>query len=243
MTSRAKRRLFDRQFRKLIKNNGDNCSLCGAEFRHNSRSFGGYDQDGKIALVGECCVERLHEVHTAGLCSHRNYDFLAAGQNTKGCDLSAEQAAHALDLCQRAIVAVDKEMPDDLWQRAGMNQPRHGSIHVLDRPWKKDDRDWFERHAERSHRARLPFAGEVEQSAAPQGHQLLMLVRQVEPGKRIRAGLFISSQLPPVPDVEAIAHALFDVATEREPIPRDGKAMLALIRKYTIQDPRAGGKP
>src|SRR5262249_17073409 len=74
--SRQQRRQFERQLRKLIKTKGDNCSLCGADFQHNCRTFGGLDQDGNIALVGECCVERLHTVYTAGLFSHRRYDFL-----------------------------------------------------------------------------------------------------------------------------------------------------------------------
>jgi hypothetical protein len=92
---------------------------------------------------------------------------------------------------------------------------------------------------ERSHRARLPFAGEIEperSGPAPDGHQLLLLIRQVEPGRRIKVGFFIPSQILPVPDSEAIAHALFDIATARVPIPRNGAAMCALIEKY--QDSR-----
>jgi hypothetical protein len=37
-----------------------------------------------------------------------------------------------------------------------------------------------------------------------------------------------------VPDHESVAHALFEVATGHEPIPRGGEAMCALIKKYTI---------
>jgi hypothetical protein len=59
-----------------------------------------------------------------------------------------------------------------------------------------------------------------------------MLLRQVEPGKRIKAGFFVPSQVLPVPDAEAVAHALFDIATEREPMPRNRGAMHALIEKY-----------
>jgi hypothetical protein len=235
MMTRQQHRQFGRQFRKLTRAGGDNCSLCGAEFQHNCRTFGGYGQDGEIALVGECCVERLHEIHAAGLYSHRNYDFLPAGQEVHGRGLGVEQVAHALGALERAIAAADEEMPDDLWQRGGMSPPSHASINVLDRPWKQDDRDWFEQHPERSHRARFPFAGEVEperSGPAPEGHRLLLLLRQVEPGKRIKVGFFISNHLLPVPDAEAIAHALFDIATGREPIPRDGEALHALLEKY-----------
>src|SRR5262249_18823984 len=72
-----------------------------------------------------------------------------------------------------------------------------------------------------------PHAGENEFERfglAPAGHQLILLLRQVEPGKRIKTGFFISEELLPVPDVEAVAHALFDISTKREPVPRNGKA-------------------
>jgi hypothetical protein len=236
--SRQQRRQFERQFRKLIRTKGDNCSLCGAKFQHNSRTFGGYGQDGKVKLVGECCLERLLEVHTAGLYSCRNYDFLPAGQNKHGRGLDVEEVTHALDVCQRAIAETDEHVNDDLWRRGGVNQPPHARISVLDHPWKKDDREWFEQHSARSHRARLPFAGEVtlEQLAAPEGHRLLVLLRQVEPGKRIKNGFFISDELLPVPDVEAVVHALFDIATRRQPVPRNGEAMCALIEKYQSRE-------
>jgi hypothetical protein len=232
--SRQQRRQFERQLRKLMRTKGDNCSLCDAEFQHNVRTFGGYDQDGKVALVGECCVERLLEVHTAGICSRRNYDFLPAGENRRGRGLGPEQLAHALGALERAIAFADEEVKDDLWRRGGVNQPPQARISVLDHPWKKDDREWFEQHPARAHRARFPFDGEVEAEklVAPQGHQLLVLLRQVEPGKRIKSGFFISDELLPVPDVEAVAHVLFDIATRRQPVPRNGKALCALIEKY-----------
>ena len=237
--SRQQRRQFERQLRKLIKAAGDNCSLCGAEFQHNRRTYGGYDQDGNIALVGECCVEHLNKIYTAGLFSCRNYDFLPAGQNSMTRSLSAEQVVHAVGALERAIAAADEEVRDDLWQRGGVSRPPHASINVLDRPWKQDDHAWFEQHPDRSHRARFPFVGEIglEQSGvAPGGHRLLVLLRQVAPGKRIKSGFFISNELLPVPDVEAVAHALFDIATRREPVPHNGAALCVLIEKYQIAE-------
>jgi len=70
---------------------------------------------------------------------------------------------------------------------------------------------------------------------APEGHRLLLLLRQVEPGKRIKIGFFLANHLVPVPDAEAVAHALFDVASERVPIPRNGQALHALLKKYEEQ--------
>ena len=143
MSDRQQRRRFERQLRKLIRAKGDNCSLCDAEFQHNSRSFGGYDQDGKIALVGECCVERLLEVHTVGLFSRRNYDFLPAGQDSMTRGLGREQAVNAVGALERAIAFADEEIKDDLWQRGGMSKPPHPLVSILDHAWKKDDRGWF----------------------------------------------------------------------------------------------------
>src|SRR5262245_32523191 len=93
-----------------------------------------------------------------------------------------------------------------------------GGLH----PWKSDDREWFERNRSRSHRVRMPFPGEVDKEAinAPAGHVLTMLLRQVEPGTRLKAGFYLNANLLPVPDDEAVAHALFKLAVGREAVQR-----------------------
>jgi len=80
-----------------------------------------------------------------------------------------------------------------------------------------DDCDWFERNQERSHRARLPFPGELDEEAAkiPAGHALIVLVRQVAPGSRLRAAFYLNADLRPTADDEAVAQALFDLAVRR----------------------------
>jgi hypothetical protein len=105
---------------------------------------------------------------------------------------------------------------------------------VLDSAWKNDDRLWFEQRPERSHRARLAFPGEAHEVAAkaPTGHMLLMLIRQAEPGKRVRAGFYLNADLWPVPDDDAIAHALFDVATRQQAVPQGSAERAALVEKY-----------
>jgi hypothetical protein len=105
-------------------------------------------------------------------------------------------------------------------------------VNVLDSPWKDEDRGWFERNQKRSHRLRMPLPGEGDEEAAktPAEHALILLVRQVEPGKRIRAAVSISANLLPVPDDEAAAHALFEVAMQREAVPSDRQALRALIQ-------------
>jgi hypothetical protein len=81
-----------------------------------------------------------------------------------------------------------------------------------------DDRDWFERNQERSHRARMPFPGELDEEATktPAGHALSVLVRQVEPGPRLGAAFYFNADLPPTADDEGVAQALLDVAVRRE---------------------------
>ena len=102
--------------------------------------------------------------------------------------------------------------------------------------WKDDDRKWFERNPRRAHRVRPPFPGEYDAEAAetPPGHVLIVLVRQVEPGRRIRSAVSLNAGLLPLPDDEAVAHALFEAALGREAVPPDRPALCALIDKYSV---------
>ena len=104
-----------------------------------------------------------------------------------------------------------------------------------------DDRDWFERNQERSHRARMPFPGELDEEAAktPAGHALIVLVRQVEPGSRLRAAVYLNADLPPTADDEGVAQE-FDVAVRREAVPRDSEALCTPIEKYRAHWSQAG---
>jgi hypothetical protein len=63
---------------------------------------------------------------------------------------------------------------------------------------------------------RAPYPGEVDDAAnavPPAGHKLLLIIRQVQPGIRVKVGYFLNESCWPVPDVEAIAHGFFDVAS------------------------------
>jgi hypothetical protein len=106
-----------------------------------------------------------------------------------------------------------------------------------DSAWKEDDREWFAQNPSRTHRIRLPFSGECDAEAAnvPAGHTLIVLVRQVEPGIRMRPALCCNANLLPLPDDEAAAHALFEVALGREDMPSDRQALSTLIQKYKLQ--------
>jgi hypothetical protein len=61
--------------------------------------------------------------------------------------------------------------------------------------------------------------------------QLRKLAR---PGVCLRAALCLSTDLLPLPDEEAVACALLEVAAQRETMLRDPQAFHALIEKYTI---------
>jgi hypothetical protein len=223
---RQQRRQIDRQFRKLVDR--DVCSFCSGGFKHNTRTVGGFDAQGNVALAGECCRYQVATIFVLGVVGDRKYDFLLP-RGTKATEPTSEQIDEAIGVVQKAIADVDKRL-DGVERRGGVE--RAPQVNVLDYPWKSDDCDWFDQNRERSHRVRMPFPGECDEVAAkaPVKHALIVLVRQVEPGNRLKIGFFLNAALLPVPDDEAVAHALFDVATQREPVPpRDRATLIALI--------------
>jgi hypothetical protein len=91
------------------------------------------------------------------------------------------------------------------------------AINVGENDWKADDARWFKANPARSHRLRPIFPGETFggkriRSFPPFGHHEAVLVRQVEPGARIRRPYFQNDEVQ-IPDVEAIIHALFDLVS------------------------------
>jgi hypothetical protein len=103
--------------------------------------------------------------------------------------------------------------------------------------WITNDDDWFAQNPSRSHRARAPLSGECDEkiAMAPPGTALIILVRQIKPGTRLRVGQIFGANFLPVPDDEATIHALFEVAMKREPVPPDDEALRALIEKYKMK--------
>jgi hypothetical protein len=229
--NRAQRRRLDRAVEGLMGKDG--CTVCGAAFEHNSRIFGGCDLYGRPAITGDCCSERLALVTHGGINTKRSYDFLhpRKGKPRRNRSASATEITNAIETCRGLIEEADQAL-DDVERCAGVRGP--GQVNVLETPWKTDDRLWFEVHPERSHRARLAFSGEADEQTAkvPAGHMLLMLVRQAAPGKRVRAGFYLNAALWPVPDDDAIAHALFDVATRQQAVPQGSAERAALVEKY-----------
>jgi hypothetical protein len=252
---RHQRRLVDKALNKLVEREA--CSVCGANWPHNRRTAYGLDSSGGIVVTGECCLDRVVVAFGYGFFSERRYDFLNPPQCSSRRTLedgpgvsparrpeTNDQIAEAIALYQKAIAAADRQL-ESIERHGGIEQhggvERHGDVEItgealllLDHPWKTDDRLWFEGNPKRSHRVRMPFTGEFDElgANAPAGHALIILVRQVKPGTRARHGFYLNADLIPVPNDEAIAHVLFDVATRREPMPRNGWALNALIAKY-----------
>src|SRR5215831_11005302 len=237
--SRQQRRRLDRALRKLHRT--DACSFCGTPFPHNSQTAGGLDAQGNFVLAGECCTKRVAKIFTRGFYSTRNYDFLQPpnAKPSTSTELTGAQITDAIAAYQKAIAVADKRF-DDIMHRSG-GAPASGiTLKVThDGPWKKDDADWFKQNPKRSHRARLAFPGEADKEAAggPAGHTMVMLVRQVEPGDRLKTNLYLTANALPVPDNEALIHALFEITVGREPFPPNVEAFHALVAKYRTQEP------
>jgi hypothetical protein len=144
-----------------------------------------------------------------------------------------------LELSEQIAAAHQKAAVDEMFDIA----KRHGGlgcpaeVNLRDSPWKKADCEWFERNPKRAHRMRMLFPGEADEEAAktPAGYALVVLVRQVAPGLRPRVLFCLDDDLLPLPDDEAVAHALFEVAVGREAVPADRQALCTLLKKYTVR--------
>ena len=211
--SRAQRRYVDRELRKL--HHRGVCSLCGGAFRHGGPTATGFVQ-GDVAVACEHCLGRLTEVFAMGLF------------------LPRERSAEAF----AAHIADTDQLLADVERRGGVGDGRRISkVNFSATPWIADDDDWFAQNPSRSHRARAPFPGECDEKIAmvPPGTALIILVRQVKPGTRLRVGHVFGTNFLPVPDDEATIHALFEVAMQREPVPRNDETLRTLIEKYKME--------
>jgi hypothetical protein len=230
--SRQQRRRLERALRKLFERNV--CSFCGRSFPHNSQTAAGFDAHGNVVLAGECCISRVAKIFARGFYSDRKYDFLLQRKPGSNTEPTSEQIADAIALYQKAIAEADKAL-DSVERRVG--GPRIRQINLLDYPWKRDDGDWFEQNPTRSHRIRWPFPGEADAEVAntPAGTVLMMIVRQVQPGDRRRAAVFIDAEFLPLPEDEAVVHALFEAVTGHEAVPANRSALYALAEKYSVR--------
>jgi hypothetical protein len=79
-------------------------------------------------------------------------------------------------------------------------------ISSSEEPGSLDDARWFEEHPDRSHRLRVATPGEFDglgsEKCLPEGAIELCLVRQIEPGRRLRCSVGVMADAPPA-DAEA----------------------------------------
>jgi hypothetical protein len=238
------RKRVERQITELMRRDGDRCSSCKAPFPHNSRTFGGVTVGGDAALVGECCRGKLRETILSGLYVDQRYRNTSLGQSGQGPQpRSPSEVAQAIDAMQRSFQRID-QATDTIKAKGGI-AAKNVRLNTLDSPWKDDDARWFAANRTRSHRLRLAFAGELEglpfsAEPIPAGHEFQILVRQVQPGTRLRIA-FCRNMEVPIPDIEPLLHAAFDMvsASEGGVLSTDEMADLALRYAVAAED----GKP
>jgi hypothetical protein len=226
---RRQRRAVERRLRELVRRGV--CSVCGNYdcFEHGRRVTAGLDANGHIVLAGECCSSRVVEIFRAGLILNREYDFLPP-LSVMATDA---QIAEKVATTQKLVAYADTQCAGV--ERRGGGGPI-GDISLRDHPWKSNDREWFKRNPSRAHRMRLAYPGELEDETTKDraGHTRIMLVRQVEPGNRVKNDFYIRTDLLSLPDTEAVAHALFELAVRHEPMPQDGQQLYDLFERYTV---------
>jgi hypothetical protein len=231
--ARPQRQRVERELRALFRS--DDCSICGTRHPHNSRTVSGFDIAGKVVLAGECCAAKVAVSFGAGIyCSNRReYDFLSARRKPAGGATRQVDGFALAAAAQAAIADADARINHAL-KFGGCKLTR--KVNLLDSAWKDDDRTWFEANPSRAHRARLPFPNEfapgMEEETAPPGTALVLLVRQVESGCRLKTGVYLAPTLLPVPDIEVLAHTLFEIAVKNEPLPSSREAFMSLVMKY-----------
>jgi hypothetical protein len=202
---------------------GDNCSLCGSDLPHNSKTFGGLTSRGEAALVGECCQRKLLEIILQGLYVKQGYEFLPVdppASRRLPPQLPPEKIDATIKSFQEYIAETD-EIGADIARRGGAPNI-NARLHRADSAWKTDDAAWFKNNPKRSHRLRPIFPGEIDSfpsesmPAPPPDHEYQILVRQVAVGQRLRT-LFCRNVMAPIPEIEEVIHAIFDSVYNQRP--------------------------
>jgi hypothetical protein len=219
-----------------MKEDGDRCSSCKSPFPHNSRSFGGVTAGGDAALVGECCQRTLKEVILSGVYVDQRYRDLQLGKAHP--PRSAAQISDAIDAMQRTVQRID-QATDTIKAKGGL-AAKDARINTADSLWKEDDARWFKANPTRAHRLRPAFAGELEglshaNEPIPVGHEYQVLVRQVQPGTRLRMGFCRNPEVP-IPDLEPLIHAVFDVVSASKGGVVSTREVAELALRYAAAD-------
>lgn len=240
--NRTERRNCEKALAKLMKAGPDECMVCGKNFAHNSKTFGGMTYQKKTVLAGECCAQTLEAVLGQGIYLTRGVDGMLAAKkagitgNKKAA--SATDIDNAVGVLQEHFTKLDN-FSDSIRRQGGLTS-HPMNISVADNPWKSDDAAWFASHPKRSHRLRPLFEEEaatlpagIKTANIPENHRLEILVRQVQVGARIRV-IFVRNVEFPIPDSEEVIHAMFDVVSQpgKQGTAISPDEIAALARKY-----------
>lgn len=129
----------------------------------------------------------------------------------------AERAGAILQL--QSHFAERRDLRHQVAKRAGVD-PEKTRIFTAPSDWKSADASWFEANPNRSHRLRVPIGdelksfGPIADEPMPPRHEIQVLMRPLEPGKRIRVPLGQNLDMP-IPDQEEAIHGLFDIVSDR----------------------------
>jgi hypothetical protein len=91
------------------------------------------------------------------------------------------------------------------------------------------DKEWFRSHPHRSHRLRRTIAGEFPDDAGD-----WVLVRQLQPGVRLRLPFKALAQFPSGEAPEHVAHAMYDLVLETRDRPVFGHEIIHRSRMYEL---------
>lgn len=240
--NRSARRQLDRDLRKLMATDGDRCSLCQVDFPHNSKTFYGR-AEGRAVIAGECCRPKLALEVGSGLYVKGDYDVLGKPSARRPAGGTVDDVPGTVERLRNAIAGID-DIADSAAQRAGISSTRR-QVSLADNPWKADDAAWFQAHPDRSHRLRGLLPGELESfppdaapsAGLPDDHEIQIVIRQIQPGQRIRVP-FGRNLETPIPDIEPVIHALFDSISAR----RAGSATISVSEVASIAKRYSGPK-
>lgn len=248
MSREAQKRL-ERGLQKLITEDGDHCTVCRRALAHGDRTHYGRIAGQRPAITGDCCADRINLSIGMGVYTDRQYDVLPPpGSGLAEARPETEEALASLVDGIRTFITETDAKAAEIGARAGLGS-KSAATFLKPAAWKADDAAWFAARPDRSHRLRPLIDDELAAlpdryggSPIPAGHELQVLVRQVEAGVRVRT-LFGRNLSVAIPDEEAVIHALFDLVSQ---VPAgsapeiSAAAMTALATRY---GERGGGRP
>lgn len=194
---RSVRRRLEREIRAPMAKGGDACTLCGQPFANRAITTGGATADGRAAVVGTCCADRLAYALTIGTFLDPARELSA----TLSC-LAKRGGVEGLPMTL-TLVATSWKRLDRAWFRAHPDRS-----HRL-RPMFPEE-------------APTVLRGSALTECLPPHHAWWVVVRQIEPGQRVKLA-FARHLDCSIPDVEAVVHALFDLVVDA----RQGEVLAA----------------